>query len=292
MRSLTTEAIPRRLATVRGDPAPTVRHHRMVGVLLVINLPPNQIPFEVHAGLDAKDERELAWALNLHRRHLSREERREVVAKLKAEGKSNTQIAGLLGVDEGTIRNDLRECSVSENSDTEHPSTIERGDGKSYPATLPTPETLNARQEQAKALKAEGSSVRGIAQALGVSVGTVAADLNRPAVVSVLGATRAAEAELPSLQVELVALGSCPSGGQVNWNDRSPHAGPRGENGDPPIPLKGWGCSGRGGHVDNARQNLRPPGGVQNVTFFRSFCPKSDPKTGQNRTFFALILQT
>lgn len=43
-------------------------------------------------------------------------ERRQAVAELKADGENNTAIAAMTGVDEGTIRNDLK--AMSENSET------------------------------------------------------------------------------------------------------------------------------------------------------------------------------
>ncbi|MBO8142688.1 MAG: helix-turn-helix domain-containing protein [Firmicutes bacterium] len=68
---------------------------------------------------------------NLHRRHLTREQRREVVANLRAQGWSLRRIARRLGVDPMTVHHDLRGV---ENST---PQTITGADGKQYPATKP-----------------------------------------------------------------------------------------------------------------------------------------------------------
>lgn len=165
--------------------------HRL-RIAVELGLPQNTIPFEVHAGLSSEEERALAKDLNLHRRHLGREERREWVIRLTTQhGLSVRQIAEHTNLPKSTVDRDLTECSGVPFGTPEH---VTGSDCKTYPSTKPTAETLNARQERVKEAKAEGQSIREIAKAEGVSVGTVAADLTRPPVVSVLGATRAAEA--------------------------------------------------------------------------------------------------
>jgi ParB-like chromosome segregation protein Spo0J len=74
-------------------------------------------------------------SLNLIRRHLDGEQRREVVRLLKLDGKSNRTIAGLLKVSEGTVRNDLRASGAQSYA----PDRITGQDGKQYPAAKPTP---------------------------------------------------------------------------------------------------------------------------------------------------------
>jgi len=74
-----------------------------------------------------------AWAPRVFvRRPLSREQRQELVARLRQRGLSLRRIAELLGVDTKTVYNDLN--SILENSKIENPYRIQRTDGKTYPA--------------------------------------------------------------------------------------------------------------------------------------------------------------
>src|SRR5262249_33063148 len=72
-------------------------------------------------------------SLNLHRRHLTVEQRREVVAKLRAGGMSTRAIASKLNVSDGTVRNDLRAGGAQ--SYAPEPATVTGRDGKTYAAT-------------------------------------------------------------------------------------------------------------------------------------------------------------
>lgn len=76
-----------------------------------------------------------AITVNLHRRQLTAEDRAALVVELKKQGKTNVAVAKSLGVDETTVRRDLK--SVSANAETDLPTTVTRSDGKSYPATKP-----------------------------------------------------------------------------------------------------------------------------------------------------------
>ena len=135
----------------------------------------------------AEFERDLALTLNLHRRHLNTEDRAEQVAKLKNSGLSNRAIAQAVGVDERTVRRDLEKCSGAANAAPEHPAPVVGSDGKKY---SPNPEKsdISSRRERVKEAADEGKSLRAIAKAEGVSLGTVASDLS---------AIREAEETLP-----------------------------------------------------------------------------------------------
>lgn len=85
-------------------------------------------PSLIRVGLSEDEKFEHALALNLERRHLSREQRRELHLKLKQQGWSNRKIAETTKVAEGTVRNDT---SGAQNY---APATVEGKDGKSYPA--------------------------------------------------------------------------------------------------------------------------------------------------------------
>ncbi|WP_054686072.1 helix-turn-helix domain-containing protein [Rhodothermus marinus] len=85
----------------------------------------------MRVGLTEEEKIEHALALNLVRRHLSREQRQELVARLRQRGLSLRRIAELLGVDVATIYRDL---SIVENATIENPPVVQRADGKRYPA--------------------------------------------------------------------------------------------------------------------------------------------------------------
>ena len=84
------------------------------------------------------DDERVAFAVgaNLFRRHLSRGQRSELVARLRAEGWSLRRIAGVVGVDHKTVAADLSE--IGEDSPIDIPERVERRGGGSYPARRPT----------------------------------------------------------------------------------------------------------------------------------------------------------
>jgi len=88
-------------------------------------------PRIVRVGLTEEEKIEHALALNLMRRHLSREQRQELVRKLRQRGLSLRRIAELLGVDDRTIRRDL---SGAANAAPENTPEATGADGKTYPA--------------------------------------------------------------------------------------------------------------------------------------------------------------
>lgn len=67
---------------------------------------------EVH--VKDEDVKEYVLKKNMHRRHLSPNERRDLIAELKADGHSNRKIADIVGLDEKTVRSDV--ASGAENS--------------------------------------------------------------------------------------------------------------------------------------------------------------------------------
>lgn len=83
---------------------------------------------------DSDEAKEIARTLNADRRHLTDEQRRQVAVELRKGGHSIRAIAGALGVPPATAQRDTAGVSP----DT--PDGRTRGaDGKSYPATRPTP---------------------------------------------------------------------------------------------------------------------------------------------------------
>jgi N6-adenosine-specific RNA methylase IME4 len=91
-------------------------------------------PSLTRVGFSEDEKREHVLALNLARRHLTREQRVELEERLRLEGWSYRRIAEKVGVDEGTVRNDTR--SIAE--DSAMPSHVQTSDGRSYPARRPS----------------------------------------------------------------------------------------------------------------------------------------------------------
>lgn len=83
----------------------------------------------------ASDEERVGFVLaaNLFRRHLTRAQRKEIVARLREQGWSLRRIGEAVGVDDKTVRNDLQGADISA------PSRIEGSDQKSYPPRRPRP---------------------------------------------------------------------------------------------------------------------------------------------------------
>lgn len=93
-------------------------------------------PRRVVSGLSDEQKRTHAVAVNVHRRSLSREQRREVVGKLRADGMSLPRIAQAVGISVGTAHADAQAF----NPDS-LPDRVTGADGKSYAASRPAPPT-------------------------------------------------------------------------------------------------------------------------------------------------------
>jgi predicted transcriptional regulator len=119
---------------------------------LVANATPGQVYNFVHLLNVPKStvHDDVSEIRHLHRRHLTREQRREVVAKLRAQGWSLRRIASVLGVTDPTILNDLRALGAKNLA----PATVTGADGKQYPATksMPVVEPTQASEAEAPAL--------------------------------------------------------------------------------------------------------------------------------------------
>jgi hypothetical protein len=76
------------------------------------------------------------------------EQRRDVVARLRAKRWSTTRIAEAIGVSEWTVREDL---STSRNLEVE--SRIERACGGTHPSTMPAPSQIADRRDRAQELR-------------------------------------------------------------------------------------------------------------------------------------------
>lgn len=89
-------------------------------------------PRMVRVGMSEAEKTEHVLALNLNRRHLTREQRQELVGKLRGQGWSTRKIADRLSVARNTVKSDLNLGQI------DPPETITGKDGKQYPAKKPT----------------------------------------------------------------------------------------------------------------------------------------------------------
>ena len=83
----------------------------------------------------ADDDQRVAFVLgaNLFRRHLSRQQRAELVAKLREQGWSLRRIAGTIGAPKSTVADDLSGVRIRT------PEQVTGKDAKTYPARRPVP---------------------------------------------------------------------------------------------------------------------------------------------------------
>lgn len=133
------------------------------------------------AGMTTEQKLRAAVRLNTSGRHLTVEQRAEMVGWLHEEGWSGRVIAGMVGVDEKTVRND-RGRSTADNSAVE---TRTGADGKERPSIASTSTALAERRAEAEHLHARGLTVAAIAERLHCSTGTVSSDLSAARVVEV-----------------------------------------------------------------------------------------------------------
>lgn len=117
-------------------------------------------PRRVVRGLTDEQKRAHAIAANVYRRSLTRDQRREMVRKLRGLGMSVRQIAESAGVPRSTVSDD-----VSESGHVVPP--IVGSDGKSY-----QPQTLEQRKQLAAELRNQGMSHAQIAETMGVAKST------------------------------------------------------------------------------------------------------------------------
>jgi hypothetical protein len=107
-------------------------HHR---VRICEELGIKDYPVTIRPGLTEADKRNHARAINCLRRHLDAAKRAPHIAQLRSEGWSFRRIAEAVGVNEKTVRNDLK--ATADYSAVETPARTIGKDGKSRPATMP-----------------------------------------------------------------------------------------------------------------------------------------------------------
>ena len=112
-------------------------HHRLRAVEQLRSEGAKVAPYprEVRAFVDDEERTTVALALNLARRHMTREQRGELVATLRGRGWSVRRIASVTGIPSSTVGDDLsivRDRTISE------PARIDRKGGGTYPARRPS----------------------------------------------------------------------------------------------------------------------------------------------------------
>lgn len=93
------------------------------------------VPIEIIPGLSEEEKRDLALDLNLHRRHLTAEQRQQVIVKLRQQGLSWRQIARRMHVSPETARRDVDNATVQDVT-VELPDHVVGDDGKKRPAKM------------------------------------------------------------------------------------------------------------------------------------------------------------
>lgn len=88
-------------------------------------------PRRTVAGLSEEQKRTHAVAVNVHRRSLSRDQRREVVARLRADGMTQKRISEVTGIPQPTVSRDL---NIQLNNEAP-PAAIVNSRGQERPAT-------------------------------------------------------------------------------------------------------------------------------------------------------------
>jgi site-specific DNA-methyltransferase (adenine-specific) len=127
-------------------------------------------PRRVVSGLSVEQKRAHAIAANVYRRQMSREQRREMVGRLRELGMSTRRIAEVAGVHHSTVADDLVELPVGNPTPS---SPIVGSDGKTYSP----PADIDARRRLVQAALDNGQSQRQIAEALGVAASTISNDI-------------------------------------------------------------------------------------------------------------------
>lgn len=92
-------------------------------------------PYVVRHKLKTEEEkRQHVRKLNLARRHLTKEQRNQVIKDMRADGATLQEIADATNVSVGTVHTVTSDNSFSELKNSEPPATVTGKDGKTYPA--------------------------------------------------------------------------------------------------------------------------------------------------------------
>lgn len=112
-------------------------------------------PKRVLAGLSEEQKRTHAVAVNVHRRSLNREQRREIVARLRADGMTQKRISELTGIPQPTVSRDLNiqmnneapQAAIVNARGQERPATYDRRPTRASEPESPSDEDLFAGED-------------------------------------------------------------------------------------------------------------------------------------------------
>lgn len=115
------------IAIVIDDDGNIIDGHNRLKIASEFNI--LDVSFDIRPNLSEDEKRQLAIDLNLHRRHLTKEQRREWSIKLREDGNSTRQIAEKLGTSQRTVSRDIASGEAIAS-----PQKVTGKDGKQYPA--------------------------------------------------------------------------------------------------------------------------------------------------------------
>lgn len=131
-------------------------------------------PRRIVSGLSEEEKRAHAVSVNVFRRNLTREQRREQVARLRSMGMSQRAIAEATNLPRSTVKDDLRQVGESAHL----PEKVTGQDGKTYSSTSTTKEKIEQakaanpvddRPTVARRMAAEGYTSPQIAREIGIT---------------------------------------------------------------------------------------------------------------------------
>lgn len=131
-----------------------------------------ECPRRMMTDLTDEQKRIHALAVNVFRRNLTGEQRRELILRLRNDGMSTHAIAPLVGVDQSTVVRALESAPESPDANAS-PRIVTGRDGKFYADQ----KALAQRRSTVSQMHSEGLTGKDIAVALGVSPSTVNNDL-------------------------------------------------------------------------------------------------------------------
>jgi len=173
---------------VSKSPKEIIDGGNRLSIAAELDLGPEALKFDECDNLTPEQRDELAKVLNLHRRHLSKEERDTEVMRLLVLGQmNNTAIAESLRIDEASVRRAREkleaERSASANAEPDLPKTASApkvldARGRRQPSERLSPEARTLRQDRILSLVDAGQHSREqICEMLDISVGTYVQDL-------------------------------------------------------------------------------------------------------------------
>lgn len=122
-------------------------HHR-AWIAAELGIP---CPRRVVSGLSDEDKRKHAVSVNIFRRNLTREQRRELVGRLRADGMSVRGIANATQLPKSTVADDVEQ--LSESGQLTDPERVNSEDGRSRPAKAkPLTEEQQAERDHRDAI--------------------------------------------------------------------------------------------------------------------------------------------